>query len=70
MCAPTKPTIGNGAPTISPMATGGRLDKAIRDASAANGGGSAPRAGVGSILLGTPRNSDQMAVRKNTLLEV
>tara|TARA_R100001198_G_scaffold94208_1_gene76889 strand:- start:222 stop:374 length:153 start_codon:yes stop_codon:yes gene_type:complete len=49
---------------------GGRLDKAQRDAAANFGGGSAPRNNMGSTLLGTPRNSDQMAVRKNTLLEI
>ena len=69
MCAPD-PKKGGGGPKLSPTSVGGRLDKAQRDASASVGGGSAPRSGVNSILLGTPRNSDQMAIRKNTLLEV
>ena len=49
---------------------GSRLDKAQRDAAANYGGGSAPRGGMNSTLLGTPRNSDQMAIRKNMLLEI
>ena len=55
---------------MSANSMGGRLAKAQRDASANYGGGSAPRNAMNSTLLGTPRNSDQMAVRKNTLLEV
>ena len=55
---------------MSQNSMGGRLDKAQRDAAANYGGGSAPRSGMNSTLLGTPRNSDQMAIRKNTFLEI
>ena len=49
---------------------GARLDKAQRDATANYGGGSAPRNGVQTTLMGTPRNTEVAAIRKNTLLEV
>ncbi len=49
---------------------GARLDKAQRDAAANYGGGTAARNGVQSTMLGTPRNTDVAAVRKNTLLEI
>jgi|TARA_R110002012_G_scaffold192377_1_gene360019 hypothetical protein len=55
---------------MSKNSMGGRLDKAQRDAAANYGGGSASRNNINSTLLGTPRNSDQMAIRKNTLLEI
>jgi hypothetical protein len=69
MCTPEIYRQSGGA-RLSPNALGGRLDKAQRDAAANYGGGSAPRNNMGSTLLGTPRNSDQMAIRKNTLLEI
>ena len=49
---------------------GARLDKAQRDATANYGGGSAPRNGVQTTLMGTPRNTEVAAIRKNTLLEI
>ena len=49
---------------------GARLDKAQRDATANYGGGAAPRNGVQTTLMGTPRNTEVAAIRKNTLLEV
>jgi hypothetical protein len=60
----------SGGPRMSKNSMGGRLDKAQRDAAANYGGGSASRNNINSTLLGTPRNSDQMAIRKNTLLEI
>ena len=74
MCTPSMygqmGSMQSGGSRMSANSMGGRLDKAQRDASANYGGGSAPRNAMNSTLLGTPRNSDQMAVRKNTLLEV
>tara|TARA_R100001082_G_scaffold8635_1_gene5087 strand:- start:28566 stop:28733 length:168 start_codon:yes stop_codon:yes gene_type:complete len=55
---------------MSQNSMGARLDKAQRNAVANYGGGSASRNNMNSTLLGTPRNSDQMAIRKNTLLEI
>tara|TARA_R100001510_G_C7546872_1_gene132175 strand:+ start:185 stop:409 length:225 start_codon:yes stop_codon:yes gene_type:complete len=60
----------SGGSRMPASSMGARLDKAQRDASANYGGGSAPRNNMNSTLLGTPRNSDQMAIRKNTLLGV
>ena len=60
----------SGEPRLSPNAWGSLRDKAQRDAAANYGGVAAPRNNMGSTLLGTPRNSDQMAIRKNTLLEI
>mgnify|MGYP003131260636 CR=1 FL=1 len=60
----------SGGFKLSPNSMGGRLDKAQREATANYGGGSAPRTNMGSTILGTPRNSDQMAIRNNTLLEI
>jgi len=55
---------------LPPTSMGARLDTAQRNASAAYGGGSAPRNGVQTTLMGAPRNTDVAAIRKNTLLEV
>ena len=60
----------SGGPRMSQNSIGARLDKAQRNAVANYGGGSASRNNMNSTLLGTPRNSDQMAIRKNTLLEI
>lgn len=59
---------GGSKPAATSM--GARLDKAQRDAAANYGGGTAARNGVQSTMLGTPRNTDVAAVRKNTLLEI
>jgi len=60
----------SGGKKLAPTSMGARLDKAQRDASASYGGGTAPRNGMQSTLLGTPRNTDVQAIRKNTLLEI
>jgi len=60
----------SGGKKLPASSMGARLDKAQRNATANYGGGSAPRNGVQTTLMGTPRNTDVAAIRKNTLLEV
>ena len=60
----------SGGKKLPASSMGARLDKAQRDATANYGGGSAPRNGVQTTLMGTPRNTEVAAIRKNTLLEV
>ncbi len=60
----------SGGKKLPASSMGARLDKAQRDAAANYGGGSAPRNGMQSTLMGTPRNTDVAAVQKNTLLGV
>ena len=69
MCVPTMQRQSAGK-KLPPTSMGARLDTAQRNASAAYGGGSAPRNGMQTTLMGTPRNTDVSAIRKNTLMGV
>ena len=70
LCVPPTGKKQSGGAKMPTSSLGSRLDKAQRDASANYGGGSAPRNGMQSTMMGTPRNSDVAGVRKNTLLGV
>ncbi len=69
MCVPDM-SRQSGGKKLAQTSLGGRLDKAQRNATANYGGGTAARNNMQSTLLGTPRNTDVAAIRKNTLLEI